>query len=219
MAGAAVQDQVDGLAAAGVGDVEGRAAGGLVEVAVAPAQQRDEHGVEVEAGVGQPVLEAGTAAGLAVRVAAQDAGVDERAEAGGEHLARGADAAVQVVEAAHPGGAPSSTLVRHFVEVEPGRRTVLAAVAAGRIVGLADTARTDERTVELGVVVADRWQRRGLGPRLIAAALEPARAGGCTTLRAHSLPENARVARMIRRRWPGTDPVSDEDGLLWTVPL
>lgn len=116
-------------------------------------------------------------------------------------------------------GAPSSTLVRHFVEVDTGRRRVLVALAGDVVVGLVDTARVDDATLELGVVVADGWQRRGLGPRLCAAALERAVADGCTHMRAHSLVDNSRVARMIRRQWPGAEPVPDEDGLVWTVPL
>jgi GNAT superfamily N-acetyltransferase len=116
-------------------------------------------------------------------------------------------------------GSPSSTLVRRLVEVDHDRRSALLALAGGEVVGLADTAIVDAATVELGVVIADRWQRRGLGPRLIAAALEPAIARGCTTLLAHTLPDNTRVARLVRRRWPGADPSWDGDCLVWTLPL
>jgi methanethiol S-methyltransferase len=100
---AAAQDEVDGLLAAGVHEVERGAAGRLVEVPVAPAHQCDEHRVEVEPGVGQPVFEPGPAARLPVGVAPQDAGVDERREPGGEDLPGRADPAVQVVEAPHAG--------------------------------------------------------------------------------------------------------------------
>jgi acetyltransferase len=127
-------------------------------------------------------------------------------------------------------GSPSSTLVRRLVEVDHDRRSALLAVAGGEragreisggeVVGLADTAvLADGVTVELGVVIADAWQRRGLGPRLVAAALAPAVARGCTTLRAHTLPDNARVARLLHRRWPGADPAWDGDCLVWTLPL
>ena len=80
-------------------------------------------------------------------------------------------------------GSPSSTLVRHLVDVDHDRREAILAVLDGEVVGLADCTRlADGVTVELGVVVADRWQRRGLGPRLARTVLElavgPRRAAG-----------------------------------------
>ena len=117
-------------------------------------------------------------------------------------------------------GSPSSTLVRRLVEVDQDRRTALLAVIGDEVVGLADTALdADGRTVELGVVVADRWQRQGIGPWLCAAALAPAVARGATSLRVHSLPDNSRVARLLRRRWPAAAPRRDDDALLWELPL
>lgn len=117
-------------------------------------------------------------------------------------------------------GSPPAALVRRLVEVEPGRRAVVVAVAGTEVVGLADSAVTDGgRVVELGVVVADGWQRRGLGPPLCAAALAPAVAAGVPLLRAHTLPDNARVARMLRRRWPGSRPRLEDGTLLWELPL
>ena len=117
-------------------------------------------------------------------------------------------------------GSPSSTLVRRLVEVDHQRRSAVLALAGGEVIGLADTAvLADGVTVELGVVVADAWQRKGIGPRLVAAALAPAAARGCTTLLVYTLPDNARVARMLRRRWPGAGPARDGDCLVWTLPL
>lgn len=117
-------------------------------------------------------------------------------------------------------GSPSSTLVRRLVEVDGDRRSALLAVAGDEVVGLADTALdADRRTVEIGVVVADGWQRRGLGPWLAAAAVAPAVARGATSLRVHSLPDNSRVDRLLLRRWPGAAPRRDGDALVWELPL
>jgi RimJ/RimL family protein N-acetyltransferase len=118
------------------------------------------------------------------------------------------------------GSPPSATLVRRLVEADPDRRTVVLAIAGAKVVGLADTTLVDDgQAVELGVVLADRWQRRGLGWQLCAAALVPALIRGVPVLRAHTLPDNARVAKMLRRRWPDGAPRFDDGTLIWELPL
>jgi ribosomal protein S18 acetylase RimI-like enzyme len=117
-------------------------------------------------------------------------------------------------------GSPPSPLVRHLVEVDHDRREAMLAVWDGEVIGLADCTRlADGVTVELGVVVADRWQRRGLGPRLARAVLEPAIARGARLVRLHALAENGRVARLVRGTWPDGVPVRDGPVLVWDLPL
>ena len=117
-------------------------------------------------------------------------------------------------------GSPSSTLVRHLVEVDHDRREAVLAVRDGEVVGLADCTRlTDGVTVELGVLVADRWQRRGIGPRLARAVLELAMARGARQVRMHALAENARVARLVGRTWPHARPTRDGPVLAWDLVL
>jgi GNAT superfamily N-acetyltransferase len=115
-------------------------------------------------------------------------------------------------------GSVPESLVRRLLDDRPGR-AVLLAVTAGGVVGLADTTVLDRTTVELGVVVADAWQRQGLGWPLADAALAPALRAGATILRAHTLPDNARVARMLRRRWPSAHPRFDDGTLVWEMDL
>jgi GNAT superfamily N-acetyltransferase len=118
------------------------------------------------------------------------------------------------------GSPPTAALVRRLVDAEQGRRAVVLAVAGDEVVGLADTTEVDGgRAVELGVVVADHWQRRGLGWPLCAAALLPALARGVPVLRAHTLPDNARVAKILRRHWPDGAPRLDDGTLVWELPL
>jgi ribosomal protein S18 acetylase RimI-like enzyme len=117
-------------------------------------------------------------------------------------------------------GSPSTAFVRQFVEVDHDSRETLLALLGDEVVGMADCARqADRRTVELGVVVADGWQRRGLGPRLAREALDLAAARGATTLLVHALADNARVPRMLRRRWPDSPPASEHGTLVWYLPL
>jgi len=118
------------------------------------------------------------------------------------------------------GSPPSGGLVRWLVEADPDRRTVVLAVAGDEVVGLADTTLVDDgHAVELGVVLADRWQRRGLGWQLCAAALVPALNRGVPVLRAHTLPDNSRVAKILRRRWPDGAPTFADGTLIWELPL
>lgn len=128
-------------------------------------------------------------------------------------------------------GSPSSTLLRRLVDVDHERREVVLAVlgggevvggevVGGEVVGLADSSLlADGRTVELGVVVADGWQRRGLGPRLARTVLDLALARGASTVRMHALAENDRVARLVRRAWPDAVPSRDGPVLRWDLAI
>jgi acetyltransferase len=111
--------------------------------------------------------------------------------------------------------------VRRLVDVDHDRREALVAVAGHTVVALADYAvlAGSLDTVEVGVVVADRWQRRGLGPRLVEELMATARGRGLTRLRAHTLAENARVARLLRRRWPNAQPTREDTLLIWDLPI
>ena len=82
----------------------------------------------------------------------------------------------------------------------------LVATRNGAIIGHAmavDTTGPDgAATAEIGVVVADAWQGRGLGSGLLRALAGRARARGATTLAMDVLVENQRVLAMIAARWP-----------------
>jgi GNAT superfamily N-acetyltransferase len=111
--------------------------------------------------------------------------------------------------------------VRRLVGVDHDRRDALVALAGDSVVALADyTLLADgPDAAELGVVVADGWQRHGLGPRLVTELVAMAQGRGVTRLRAHTLAENARVARLLRRRWPNARPTREDTVLIWDLPL
>ena len=334
MPGPAAQHHVDRLAAVPVGQLQRRPAGGLLQVAVAPAQQADQHRVEVHPGPGQPVLVPGALPGLPVRVPAQHARLDQRGQPGGEHLPGRADPPAQVVEAPDPGedlaqhqqrpllpdqlqGAgdragvgvvPQRFGYRHAsrlssldrpskcgeagsvsrtqgssgdwparaVRDDRGAAGRAAAGTPGRLrrgAGLpgrpvagqrvpavlhrdrlaadrragppADRRRPGPprrwcwrwpaprwsawptrpvvdggRAVELGVVVADRWQRHGLGWPLCAAGARARRWRAacrcCARTRCRTTPGSA---GMLRRRWPDGAPRYGDGTLVWELPL
>ncbi|MCK7580224.1 MAG: GNAT family N-acetyltransferase [Chromatiales bacterium] len=62
----------------------------------------------------------------------------------------------------------------------------------------AHAARTSE-TCEFAIVVADKWQNRGIGTRLLALLMEAARAKGFKTMEGEVLTENVPMLNLVRR--------------------
>src|ERR1700730_17733696 len=95
-----------------------------------------------------------------------------------------------------------------------------AIVADGVIVGHAMAAEVPERicpdasrVTDVGVVVADAWQRRGVGAALMRALIARAQARGVTALAMDVLPGNRRVLAMILGHWPDADVGHSPDGI------
>ena len=104
-----------------------------------------------------------------------------------------------------PASPPSPAVLRGMCG---GGRTTDALVAThdGVIVGHAMTA--DSLSPEgclvsdVGVVVADCWQNRGIGSQILDLVVARATARGVSVLVMDVLPENKRMLTMISRRWP-----------------
>jgi GNAT superfamily N-acetyltransferase len=95
---------------------------------------------------------------------------------------------------------------------DPCHRAVLA-LRGEEIVGHAHAvASPDDNSVELGVVVADEWQGRGIGPRLVRALLGTGPVARADELELFVLAWNARARHMINSLWP--DAIADRDGEL-----
>ena len=101
---------------------------------------------------------------------------------------------------------PSSSLLRSLTGAD-GRADVLIAVdPVGDVVGhgmVVDRAGGNGRCVsDIGVVVTDVWQGRGVGSALLRALARRAADRGSAELVMDVLPENNRMLGMIDRRWP-----------------
>jgi GNAT superfamily N-acetyltransferase len=73
-------------------------------------------------------------------------------------------------------------------------------------------------TAELAAIVADPYQGRGLGLRLVTVAAAHAAAAGAAQLLLVVSSANDRTLRLIRRRWP-TAPAERDGALInFTVP-
>lgn len=104
----------------------------------------------------------------------------------------------------------SPSEVAWFTDVDHDRREALVAVVAGAIVGVARYDRIGPHDAEVAIVVADDWQRHGVGTALLAALRDRAVAAGITELRADALPENAGIVRLLEHAGAVYDRVVDD---------
>jgi len=87
-----------------------------------------------------------------------------------------------------------------------GTTDALLATRDGVIIGhgmAADRSGACEaRTTDIGVVVADAWQRQGLGSALVRALITGAQVRGVTTVTMDVMHGNDRALAMIKGHWP-----------------
>jgi ribosomal protein S18 acetylase RimI-like enzyme len=100
---------------------------------------------------------------------------------------------------------PSSSLLQRLCGAD-GSSDVVIAIRRGSVIGHAmavDRAGGDGvRTSDIGLVVADRWQQRGVGSALLRSVVARAAARGVGVLVMDVLPGNRQMLAMIALRWP-----------------
>jgi GNAT superfamily N-acetyltransferase len=105
-------------------------------------------------------------------------------------------------------------IVRHFTFYDPRERLVVVAAAPNRngeeVVGLGDVALLETGLAELGLVVDDELQGRGIGGLLSEALASLAIRQGATHLKAEMLERNAAMLSLMRSL--GTTVETVEDG-------
>jgi RimJ/RimL family protein N-acetyltransferase len=110
--------------------------------------------------------------------------------------------------------------VRHFTFYDPRERLMLAATmpidGTERIVGLADAAFLATGLAEIGVVVDDDTQGRGLGKVLSEAVASVALQRGATRLKAEMLSGNAPMMRLLERLGRTVRTVEDGRSVAYT---
>jgi GNAT superfamily N-acetyltransferase len=129
--------------------------------------------------------------GLVVTAPADEGGTAPEATAGpGEVLVRAASYSDTAALMAMHGRCSQDSVYRHFgaplarLDLRLARRVLLdgggalVAVADGMVVGLATLTEVEDGRCELSLLVEDRWQRRGIGTRLLGAATRQAAAAG-----------------------------------------
>ena len=102
---------------------------------------------------------------------------------------------------------PSPGLLRGLYGAD-GNADVIIATRCGSVIGHAmavdRTGADGLRASDVGVVVTDRWQQRGLGSALLRDVVDRAAARGVQTLVMDVLRSNDQMLAMIERRWPGS---------------
>ena len=103
-----------------------------------------------------------------------------------------------------PVSPPSSGVLRRMSGAGLGT-DALVATENGVIIGhamAAEVAGPDGcRVADIGLVVTDRWQSRGVGSQMLSEVIALAAARGVGGLVMEVLPENRRMLAMISRRW------------------
>ncbi len=91
-----------------------------------------------------------------------------------------------------------------ILRVDRRTRVAIAAVENGEIVGVAQYAGTQGTSeADLAIVVADAWQKQGLGTRLVAALADRAANHGITAFAVDVQGDNYAVIKLLRRVAPG----------------
>jgi ribosomal protein S18 acetylase RimI-like enzyme len=120
-------------------------------------------------------------------------------------------------------GTPKPALVRALLRNAKDRGAWLALerTAAGteRAVGHACWSVDARGVADLGVVVADEAQGRGIGGALVDAAVRAAAGAGAVGVHLDVHPENRRVAALLRARFGGHTLIWDQGLLTVDVPL
>jgi GNAT superfamily N-acetyltransferase len=120
---------------------------------------------------------------------------------------------------------PGAALLRTLAGCA-GNVDALVAVRGGAIVGHAMAVdrtepkdRRDTRVTDIGVVVDDAWQGRGVGAALMRAIVTGAQARGVTVLEMDVLDGNRQVLAMVTGHWPAARVEHTPDGLAIRVRL
>lgn len=125
-----------------------------------------------------------------LRRMASTATAQEASAAAQEASAAGPDAGAAA--GADPGADPDNLVASH------GGGIIGHAMAADRATA------GGERTTDIGVVVADAWQGRGVGSALVRELLARARGRGVTSVTMDVLHGNQQVLAMITSHWPAS---------------
>jgi GNAT superfamily N-acetyltransferase len=107
---------------------------------------------------------------------------------------------------------------RHYLLAGPPRGSAVVATVDGRPTGLLNLIVVGVRTVELSLLVADGWQRRGTATRLLATELGKPRWAGWT-VQATVQPDNLPVRSLLRSDRFGAWQLVDRDLSSWDFAL
>lgn len=114
---------------------------------------------------------------------------------------------------------PSTGLLRALCGATGSADVLLMTDDSGAMIGhgmAADVRRADGRLeTNIGLMIADEWQRRGLGSTVLTELVNRAARRDVHALVLDVLPENDPMRRIIRRRWPDAVIERTRDALIF----
>jgi len=130
---------------------------------------------------------------------------------------------------------PLSRYLRFFASVAPPSSGLLRVLCGGTGADIlivtdrdgavvahamaADTAVPGGQASNIGLVVADPWQRQGLGTLLLSTLIGRASRRGAGSLVLDVLPSNDRMLGIIARRWPDAPQQRTRDAIVFSPPI
>jgi GNAT superfamily N-acetyltransferase len=113
---------------------------------------------------------------------------------------------------------PSTSLLRALCGASGSADILVLTDSRARVIGhamAADAVLADGRLeTNIGLVIADDWQQRGLGTTLLKMLVSRAVRRGVSTLVLDVLPSNDRMRGMIARHWPDAPVERTRDALV-----
>ena len=103
-----------------------------------------------------------------------------------------------------PAAPPSSAVLRRMCGVSRDTDVLVATengVVIGHAMAVDATAPDGCQVADIGMVVTDRWQNRGIGSEMLRRVVARAAGRGVSGLVMEVLPENRRMLAMITRQW------------------
>jgi GNAT superfamily N-acetyltransferase len=97
---------------------------------------------------------------------------------------------------------PADALLSRLMNIDHCRREALIAQDQDGVAGVARYAPYDDGAAEVAIVVADDWQRRGLGTLLLRRLGHIARTRGIAAFHATLLAENRGAKLFLQHLWP-----------------
>ncbi|MGN6160348.1 MAG: GNAT family N-acetyltransferase [Marmoricola sp.] len=114
----------------------------------------------------------------------------------------------------------SEPLLDRLLDLDPGQREAIVALADGVMIAVARYARDGETdTAEIAVLVADAWQHRGLGDELLHRLTHRARSAGIARFRADMLATNTAARHLISAAGPVVHQRQDGGHVVLTVDI
>jgi len=113
----------------------------------------------------------------------------------------------------------TSSARRVLTDVDGSRHAAVCARIGGDPIGIARLIEVGECGAEIAVAVVDRWQRRGVGRRLLEALTEIAARLGVAELHGDVLPDNEAMLALVRKVLPGVRLIREIDTIRLSYPL